>query len=111
MYLLQVIGNVDDLLAGDANNDVDQLLDHSCLFMDNSKVQRPIERVGWPLGQLHASAGTPCCPQSPHSGSNDNKTPTLPSNPLCAHVSPFSSWEAARCLWTASSMRGSAVTE
>lgn len=77
MYLLQVIGNVDDLLAGDANNDVDQLLDHSCLFMDNSKVQRPVERVGWPLGQLHASAGTPCCPQSPHSGSDD-KTPTLP---------------------------------
>lgn len=42
-YLLQVIGDVDDLLAGDASNDIDQLLDHSCLFMDNSEVQRPVE--------------------------------------------------------------------
>lgn len=43
MYLLQVIGDVDDLLAGDANNDIDQLLDHSCLLMDNSEMQRPVE--------------------------------------------------------------------
>lgn len=75
MYLLQVIGDVDDLLAGDANNDIDQLLDHSCLLMDNSEVQRPVERVEWPLAQLHASPRTPCHPQSPHNGSDRQQDP------------------------------------
>lgn len=76
MYLLQVIGDVDDLLAGDANNDVDQLLGHSCLFMDNSEVQRPVER-----GMAPSSA--PCfsrysyCPQSPPNGSDRQQGPML----------------------------------
>lgn len=75
MYLLQVIGDVDDLLAGDANNYVDQLLDHSCLFMDNSQVQRPVERWMAPSSAPRFSRYS-CCPQSPHNGS-DKQDPTL----------------------------------
>lgn len=85
-YLLQIIGDVDDLLAGDANNDIDQLLDHSCLFMDNSEVQRSVER-----GMAPSSA--PCfsrysyCPQSPLMALTD-KAPCSPFKPLvCSRVS------------------------
>lgn len=43
LYLLQVVGNVDDLLVRDADSYLDQLPNHSCLSMDNGQVQRPIE--------------------------------------------------------------------
>lgn len=60
---------------------------------------------------------TPLPPPTPQNSSDGQQgsltlpVPPPPQNPSCAHVSPFSSCEAARCLWTASSMRGSAVTE
>lgn len=87
MYLLQVVGDVDDLLAGDANNDLDQLLDHSRLLMDNSEVQRPAERAGWPLAQCHASPGPLCHLPSLRASImalTANKAPTL--SPQTLHV-------------------------
>lgn len=68
MYLLQVIGDVDDLLAGDANDDVDQLLDHSCLFMDNSEVQRPVKSGMTPSSAPCFSRNSLLPPEPPWEG-------------------------------------------
>lgn len=55
LYLLQVVGHVDDLLVGDAEDDLDQLLDHSRLLMDDGKMQRPVGREGMASSEQHLS--------------------------------------------------------